>query len=163
MQIIGQRFGRLIVKDYAPRKGYVLCQCDCGTVKTIQKSSLTKTKQPTRSCGCLQSDAMRRNGANTIIANSQNRIATDVKYHTNFGIIESSKPSVRNRSGHKGVWHDAKRGKYEACICVHRRLIHLGRFDTYEDAVKAREQAEEKYFLPLIEKKQEEQANASNS
>ena len=163
MQIIGQRFGRLIVKDNASRKGYVLCQCDCGNIKEIRRDSLTRHTTATRSCGCLHTEFSRTNGINTIAANSKRRIEMDVKYRTNFGIIESNKPSIRNHSGHKGVWWDPKRGQYEVCIWLHRKKIFIGRYRTYEDAVKAREQAEEKYFLPLIEKKREEQANASNS
>ena len=159
MQMIGQRFGRLIVKETAPRRGYVLCQCDCGNTKEIRRNSLTRHNTPTRSCGCIHTEIAHMTGLNTIAANSKSRIETDVKYHTNFGVIESDKPSIRNRSGHKGVWWDPKRGQYEVSIWLHYKKIHIGRYRTYEEAVEAREQAEEKYFLPLIEKKREDEAN----
>lgn len=159
MQVIGQRFGRLIVKDNAPRHGYVLCQCDCGKVKEIRKDALTRHTHPTRSCGCIHPEIARRTGTNTIAANSKRRIEMDVKYHSNFGVIESDKPSIRNRSGHKGVWWDPKRKQYEVSIWLHYKKIHVGRYRTYEEAVEARVQAEEKYFLPLIEKKREDEVN----
>ena len=44
-----------------------------------------------------------------------------------------------------------KCGKWVAEIGVNRRKIHLGTFETFEDAIKARKAAEEKYFAPIIE------------
>ena len=49
-----------------------------------------------------------------------------------------------NTSGHKGV-HLNKKGKYEAYISYNRHKIHLGLFEEYDEAVKAREEAELKY------------------
>lgn len=51
-----------------------------------------------------------------------------------------------NTSGHKGVhWHKFC-NKWIASIGLGYKLIHLGYFSNYEDAVKAREEAEERYF-----------------
>jgi len=65
--IIGQRFGRLIVKYLAGYeilrnknnrngKGNQLyyCECDCGSYKVVRKSSLF---QNTKSCGCLYKES----------------------------------------------------------------------------------------------------------
>ena len=56
--LTGQRFGRLIViREYGRSKdGHVawLCKCDCGREKVVRGSSLTRRKNPTVSCGCLQ-------------------------------------------------------------------------------------------------------------
>lgn len=41
----------------------------------------------------------------------------------------------RNRFGASGVW--ARRGKYRACIKINRRTIHLGTFETPEEAAAA--------------------------
>ena len=51
-----------------------------------------------------------------------------------------------NKSGCTGViWH--KRDKiWDSYISVNRKRINLGRFNNFEDAVKARKEAEEKYF-----------------
>ena len=50
----GRRFGKLIVIEVvqlrSPRTYKV--QCDCGKVKTVQGQNLTRTSNPTRSCGC---------------------------------------------------------------------------------------------------------------
>lgn len=48
-------------------------------------------------------------------------------------------------SGYRGVSWEDDRQKWEARIQVQNRTIHLGRFDTFDEAVAARESAEEKY------------------
>lgn len=51
-----------------------------------------------------------------------------------------------NTSGVKGVnWHSSK-NKWRAFIGINGKHIHLGSFTNFEDAVKARKEAEEKYF-----------------
>lgn len=149
----GTTFGRLTVLRNATRQGYVVCQCECGNIKEIRSSSLTKAYQPTRSCGCIQRETASRIGNETISSNSKSQIATNVRHNTNFQVIENPYPPKNNRSGHKGVWWNEKRGMWESYITIHRKRIHLGRFFDYDEAVKARLRAEEEYFLPLIDKK----------
>lgn len=51
-----------------------------------------------------------------------------------------------NKSGHKGViWHK-KQKKWNAVIGVNWKLLHLGSFDSIEEAIEARKAAEDKYF-----------------
>lgn len=157
MDLLGKKFGRLTVVENAQRKGYVTCLCECGARLEVRATSLTKTKQPTRSCGCLHRERVREIGAGNIAENSKARIDTDVKYHTNFGVIEREEPHKNNHSGVKGVWFDKRREMWEAYINVHGRRIHLGRFGNRDDAVKARAFAEEEYFKPLIEEKNNNQ------
>lgn len=60
--IIGIRFGRLVVVSEAEsiiyaggsKKRRYICQCDCGTQKTIHEYSLTRGL--TKSCGCFQKE-----------------------------------------------------------------------------------------------------------
>lgn len=51
-----------------------------------------------------------------------------------------------NKSGHRGVHWSEERQKWVAQIKVNNKNIPLGRYKTFEEAVKAREEAEEKYF-----------------
>ena len=51
-----------------------------------------------------------------------------------------------NTSGRKGVWRDKRTGNWVAEIYVNKKKINLGHFKRFEDAVKAREKGEEKYF-----------------
>ena len=156
MDLIGKKYGRLTVTGNAQRKGYVVCQCECGNRLEVRAASLTTKKQPTRSCGCLHSEVMHELGTKSIARNSKSRIDTDVRFHTNFGVIERAEPHKNNHSGAKGVWHDKERDLWEAYINVHGRRIHLGRFKSRDDAIKARARAEEEYFQPLIEAKNKE-------
>lgn len=56
--ITGQRFGKLIALSFEGvknrRRALWLCQCDCGKQKIITGECLKRTKDPTKSCGCLR-------------------------------------------------------------------------------------------------------------
>lgn len=68
------------------------------------------------------------------------RIATRSQNQMNKG------KQKNNKSGVVGVgWHKTS-GKWAAYIAVDNKQIHLGLFDNFEDAVKARKEAEDKYF-----------------
>ena len=51
-----------------------------------------------------------------------------------------------NRSGVKGASWDAARNKWQAHICVNRKKIMLGRFETAQEAGEAYRAAAAKYF-----------------
>ena len=51
-----------------------------------------------------------------------------------------------NTSGVKGVNFDKRLQQWRSRIGVNKKTIELGYFDKFEDAVKARKEAEEKYF-----------------
>lgn len=152
MNIIGMKIGRLEVLANASRKGYVTCQCECGNIKDIRASQLTKTS-PVQSCGCLQREVVSAHGIDLAKSNFASYYAESLQYHTNFHVIESDKPDIRNTSGYKGVWFNEKRGLWEAYISVHRKRIFLGRYGKKEDAIRARKRAEEEYYEPLIQLK----------
>lgn len=67
VNLIGQRFGKLVVIGLADRhshgKQYWDCQCDCGNSHVISTTHLMHSK--TRSCGCLVSEARRNPGTET--------------------------------------------------------------------------------------------------
>ena len=54
----GERYGRLVVVEYAgrdkSRSQIVLCECDCGNQKIVSISNLKYGK--TKSCGCLNQE-----------------------------------------------------------------------------------------------------------
>ena len=59
LNLVGQRFGSLVVLDFAERKNgntRWLCECDCGTVKAIYDSTLRRS--PYTSCGCQTKAAL---------------------------------------------------------------------------------------------------------
>ena len=60
--------------------------------------------------------------------------------------LMNTKDYSSNTSGRKGVSWDKNRNKWMAYIKANKKNISLGRFEKFEDAVKAREEAELKYF-----------------
>ena len=65
---------------------------------------------------------------------------------TNIYVISTDKPYKNNKSGVKGVRYEPSRKKWRADIRVNYKAILIGRYDTFEEAVKHRKEAEEKYF-----------------
>ena len=67
--------------------------------------------------------------------------------------IATQKENARNRriaknntSGKTGVSFDKRKDKWIAYIGYNHKIIYLGNFDKYDDAVQARQKAEDKYF-----------------
>lgn len=58
IDLVGQRFGRLVVTSECPERngGYIawVCQCDCGNAANVIGKNLKKGL--TRSCGCLSNE-----------------------------------------------------------------------------------------------------------
>lgn len=153
MKLVGNRYGKLIVKGLADRKGYVVCECDCGNTVSIRATSLTKKHQPTRSCGCIQRTKAKAIGTKTIPKNMERQVKTNLQYHTNFQVIETQLPPKNNTSGYKGISWDENRHKWLAYINVHGKRKFLGRYAALDDAIDARREAVEKYHKPLIDQK----------
>lgn len=59
--------------------------------------------------------------------------------------MNKSKPS-NNTSGHTGISYDYSANKWRARLRVKNKTINIGRYTNLEDAIKARKEAEEKYF-----------------
>lgn len=59
--------------------------------------------------------------------------------------IIATKTYSNNTSGRKGVYYDKSRNKWMAILTVNKKTINLGRFNMYDEAVKARENAERIY------------------
>lgn len=62
--LIGQRFGRLIVKELAPKRFKKIawkCECDCGNLIVVLAESLKSAN--TSSCGCLRKEMVALLGA----------------------------------------------------------------------------------------------------
>ena len=162
---IGMKFGRLTVLDEVEPGIYIynksdktekhnrrryLCLCDCGNKKVIERTSLISGG--TTSCGCFKKELSQK-WAKTLVNREEYkaRMERDFKEKTCLSALQSKK-SVTNTSGFKGVSWDKKRKRWEAYIHFKYKKIHLGLYDNIEDAVKARKQAEEKYFAPVLEK-----------
>ena len=133
--ITGQRFGMLVVlKELGNRK--VLCKCDCGNEKIVNKGHLLHGE--IKSCGCLLKAQALKN---------QEKYYKDGTY---LAVIKKKEPNRNNTSGHRGVCWKKSKGKWRAHICFKGVTHELGYFDDILDAVVARKKAEEKYFAPAL-------------
>ncbi len=145
--LTGQRFGKLTALRPTGRKIGTntawLCQCDCGEQVEINGASLSAGRS--KSCGCLQRDVARENSK--IARNRLNQY--EYKDNTSLCNLTQKTPTT-NTSGRKGVWFNKKEGKWGAYIYFQRQRKHLGYFKKFEDAVKAREKAEEDLFEPML-------------
>ena len=133
---VGQRFGNLVVLEELG-KGRVLCQCDCGKTKNINKGHLLNGG--ITSCGCAQKSRPAKAKEGYLVNNTY--IAT----------IRSDKPSKRSTSGIKGVYWSKTKNKWRAAIKCQGINHELGFFSNINDAIAARLRAEEEYFKPLID------------
>lgn len=106
------------------------CICSCGKQCLVSSSNLVYGH--TKSCGCLKDKEYR-----TLIDGT---------------VIEclDSKLNKNNTSGVKGVYRNKNR--WVAYITFKQKRYHLGAYSTIDEAAHARKQAEEKFFLPLLEK-----------
>ena len=59
---------------------------------------------------------------------------------------QNNKLQSNNTSGHKGVWFCKDRNKWQAQITINNKQKNLGRYNTFEEAVAAREAAEKVYY-----------------
>ncbi len=140
--IVGRRFGKLVVlKELGYRR--VLCRCDCGTIKEINKSHLLSGDIV--SCGCEHKMSAIKARASKLYKG------------TDINKISTATATSRSSTGIRGVSYEKRRGKYRASIGFRGEKIELGRFDTLEEAVEARRKAEEKMYKPLIEEWRERQ------
>lgn len=138
--IIGRRFGKLtVLAKTDTRKGTNVvysCRCDCGNICEVTNHALGRN---VNSCGCLKVDMLNE----------------DVVEGTRLRCLTSKKRErIKPDSGVKGVaWN---RGGWLAYIGFRGEKHTLGWFpntpEGLANAIKARKEAEDKYFKPILKK-----------
>ena len=128
LDLTGQRFGRLTVLRPAEnigRRTAWLCLCDCGREAVVKTYHLRSGK--CSSCGC------------------KNPGFTALTYVDGTCVEMLRAKTVRrnNTSGVPGVYWEISKGAWRAAICFKGKRYSLGRYQRFEDAVKARKLAEE--------------------
>lgn len=83
-----------------------------------------------------------------IMGLSETTIYKYIKKGKAIGLVDKNDEAIQsnNTSGYKGVCWNKKSNKWYAQIRVNKKRIHLGSFTNIEDAIKARKEAEEKYW-----------------
>lgn len=141
LNLTGQRYGKLTALAPAENIGARtawLCRCDCGreiVVKTVHLRSGHKM-----SCGCQDGSG----GSKT---------ALGLTYVDGTCVEMLAARTVRrnNTSGVPGVDWLTKKQRWRASICFKGRRRYLGSYKKFEDAVKARKQAEEQLFDAFLD------------
>lgn len=143
----GMRFGRLLVLRPTGEKLHTnhiwLCQCDCGNL--VEVCNINLTNGGTRSCGCLNEELRPLRGRK---AAEKLRQSEWVDNTSLCGLTQ--KLSKANKSGCKGVCFSSRDKCYIAYITLRGKQKRLGSFSKYDDAVKARKQAEEELYEPIL-------------
>ena len=146
--IIGQRFGHLIVLKrsdqyvmLSDRKKYLWeCRCDCGA--TVYRLS-EKLKQGIQ-CACKTCM-----GKAAAIAMTENAGFVE---GTQLSKLSTTKANANSSSGVRGVFFNRRSGKWRATLKFQGLDHYLGEYIKIEDAIKARQRAEELFYTPVLEK-----------
>lgn len=140
-QRVGKKLTVLYPTEKRDYKGSVIwhCRCDCGKELDLSEDSIVHGNY--QSCGCLREDA--------------EYVAHNFRKNMHFlegTCLELLKRKMRkdNTSGCTGVY-PSKNGTYKASITFQGVRYPLGRFSKFEDAVKARRQAEQDIFEDFAE------------
>lgn len=138
LDLMGQRYGNLTVIAPAENIGTCTawhCRCDCGRETVVKTKHLRSGR--TVSCGCI--------GPKKGLASLTYVDGTCVE------MIRSRTIRSNNTSGVPGVdWLTGKQ-RWRATICFKGKRRYLGCYEKFEDAVKARKQAEENVFEPFLD------------
>ena len=130
--LTGCRFGMLVaLEPTSKRQGECVvwrCRCDCG--KEIFVSSNKLRQQRITSCGCLKKEI-------------QSNLCKSVQIidHTAVEWLESRKHRRDNTTGFRGVYR-TRNDRYYAAIGFKQHSYYLGRYDTLEEAIAVRLDAE---------------------
>lgn len=131
--ITGMKVGRLTVlfpTMKRDQKGSILwhCRCDCGNEQDVSEDGLIHGNY--KSCGCLKAEIQQN------VKNQLHRLdETCVEW------LEKRKHRSDNTRGFRGVY--SCNGKFRASIGFKKQRFHIGTYNTFEEAVQARLEAEE--------------------
>lgn len=130
----GDRFGRLVAMEPTTKRSAKSvvwkCRCDCGNTCEARATSLQSGH--VESCGCIK------------VEQDKVKMLKNLTYQddTCIEFLEKiSVPTKLNTTGVRGVTLK-KDGKYQAVLTFRKKRYYLGRFNTLEEAAKARKQAE---------------------
>lgn len=147
--ISNKRFGNLTaikpIGTAKNRSAVWLCKCDCGNqCEYTQKNLVSGNSKSCGKCGLREK--------NLAIALSKHNLKACIDGSKYDQIKEDRKPNKNNNTSNvKGVWFDKNRKKYVSELRFQRQKVFMKRFDTIEEAIEARKEAEKKYFEPIRE------------
>jgi len=147
--LVGARFGRLVVirrsdryvhLEDRGRKYLWECRCDCGS--TVYRLSEKLREGVNCSCkACMEQYAV------TAMVGSAGFVEG-----TQLTKLSHGKANANSSSGVRGVFLNRRTAKWRAMLKFRGQNHYLGEYSSMEDAIKARQQAEARYFSPILEK-----------
>lgn len=145
--LIGRRFGRLEVVALSDKRGsrgsrtvpMWECRCDCGNITYKATDKLTNNEL-SMCADCAAKYAAKKMRQNAGFVDG-----------TQISKLKSDKLISTNTSGCRGVYYDRHTGKWRARLKFKGKLMSFGTFSSFEEAVKARKQAEIDYFGDYLE------------
>lgn len=153
--LTGKTFGKLTVIKHSEERvtrgsktrAVWECRCECGNIVLRTSESLLDEKD--RMC----SECSRKNSATKATQSAGFVDGTQVTKITDMKI------PATNTSGCRGVYWHKKQKKWVARLKFKWKLMTFGSFSNFEDAVKARQRAEEEIYGSFLEELKN--ANAS--
>ena len=139
----------LLEKTNKKRRGAVLwkCKCFCGKIFLVEAYRIKNGE--ISSCGCKRKVFREDN-----FKKARKKLAQGFKDGTFINLISNNKIRKNNKSGINGI--SIRRNKYSTSyivrICLQGKNIRIGTYRDIEEAIKARKEAEEKYFKPILDK-----------
>lgn len=139
----------LLEKTNKKRRGAILwkCKCFCGNIFLAEAYRIKNGE--ISSCGCKRKIFRQEN-----FKKARAELAKGFKDGTFINLISNNKVRKNNKSGINGVSirQNKNSTSYIVQICVQGKGIRIGTYSNIEDAIKARKEAEEKYFKPILDK-----------
>ena len=145
--LVGMRFGKLTVLSLsdkrAPRGARTVplweCRCDCGNI-TYKATDTLKNGEISMCSDCAP-----------LYASEKMRDCAGYVGGTQISRLTSTKLISTNTSGCRGVYFDKTSGMWRARLKFKGKLLNFGSYQNFEDAVKARKEAEERVFGEFLE------------
>lgn len=144
LDLTGQRYGKLAVLDPAENIGGRTawrCRCDCGRELAVTTRRLRDGRRT--SCGCDKPNFSQPPAA-------IGRASLTFVDGTCIEMIRAGTRRSNNTSGVPGVDWVPSKGLWRAAICFKGKRHYLGSYREFEDAVKARKQAEAEFYQPFL-------------
>ena len=146
--LTGKVFGRLTVIGRSdkrnPRGARTTpmweCRCACGNI--TYKATDTLTNSGESMCQACHNR----------LAPEKARESAGFTEGTQISKIRDMTPGAANTSGYRGIYYEPKFDRYRAQIIFQRKRYYLGTYKKIEDAVTARQRAEEELYGTFLEK-----------
>lgn len=128
--LIGKKVGKMTILKQIDKEHF-LCRCDCGNEEIRVKTALYRGDRKCFECAKKVRHEARENSE---------IMKADYVNGTQLSLI--GKKTKANKSGHVGVNWDKSRGKWQASIRYQGKKYNIGRFESIQDAIDARKNAE---------------------